>query len=849
MRPDKIQTICFAFAVCASFLIGGDVLAATIGKPVSNLGLVGYWSFDEGAGTVAHDLSGRGNNGAVANGMQWSLGKRGKAVQGDGIDDVVSIPDPANGSLDFGASTDFTLSAWVKSSDLSNTPFIIDKRRTFGGAASGYTLQLSSVGLPSLRIADGTNVASYGPSTGSYADGKWHHYVVSAKRVGTTRFYVDGVEVATADISSIGNITRALDLYIGSKDLTSTNTLNGSVDDVRIYNRAISAAEATGLYSSGQSSNLAATKTGLVGHWSMNEGSGTIVHDQSGNGRNGSLSNADSSTAWIAGKKGKSLDFDGVDDYVGIPWSLNLPAGTISIWMRSNSNFGATRVFFEGNGTQVASSPSFEGSGTSVNFYVANGCAKSVGYTQGQWTHFVGTWDGVNSALYKDGRLVSSSACANTESGFTQFNLGARGGGLAADVTLDDARIYNRALTAAEVASLYASTETTVNQSQNSRITDGLVAFWTFNGQDVADAGSQNFDRTAEFSSAGSCPIGWTCVGDAETASSSDGQGCVIATSLEGTRYIKAGCDMTVGTSTSPIFVIPANASKVAFLRAGGADASNGSGLFVRRASDDALICASQTGTDTDAFFADECTGLASYVGTKAYIQIADNQVSGWGKTYVDNIRIQDGSNNDISFGIRALDVIGSGGYAPVFGPFPVSGKVGQALSFDGTNDYIRQGSDLGFRGDVTLSVSAWFRPRGANSGNFPAIVDFQSQTGSCTGLYFTIKDNRPSIDFGSNRWRTTSALSQNRWYHIVVTKTPGLVSATSKIYIDGVEAASGLEAADCTPNVSAPGAGGLAIGRLTHTAEYVAGDIDEVRVYNRVLSANEAKQLYNMGR
>jgi hypothetical protein len=201
----------------------------------------------------------------------------------------------------------------------------------------------------------------------------------------------------------------------------------------------------------------------------------------------------------------------------------------------------------------------------------------------------------------------------------------------------------------------------------------------------------------------------------------------------------------------------------------------------------------------------------------------------------------------------RALDTSGFGYHGAIVNmsttSSPVAGKVGQALNFDGSNDYISPAIDLGFRGDVTMSASVWYRPRGANGGNFPAIVDFQSQGGTCTGLYFTIRDNRPSIDFGTNRWRATSALSENRWYHITVTKTPGLVSATSKVYVDGVEAAGSLEASDCTPNVSAPGAGGLVIGRLTHTSQYVNGDIDEVRIYNRALSAVEARQLYLLGK
>jgi hypothetical protein len=178
-----------------------------------------------------------------------------------------------------------------------------------------------------------------------------------------------------------------------------------------------------------------------------------------------------------------------------------------------------------------------------------------------------------------------------------------------------------------------------------------------------------------------------------------------------------------------------------------------------------------------------------------------------------------------------------------------VVGKVGQALSFNGSTSYVNQGVDMGFRGNISITVSAWYKATGANSGNFPAIVDFQSiNSGSCLGLYFTIRGNQPAIDFGGNRWRATAALSQNKWYHVVVTKSPGLLSTTSHIYVNGVEVAGAVENGDCTPNVSAPAAGGLVIGRLSHTIQYVQGVIDDVRIYNRTLSASEVSQLYKLG-
>jgi len=195
---------------------------------------------------------------------------------------------------------------------------------------------------------------------------------------------------------------------------------------------------------------------GLVGKWGLDEATGTIAYDMSGNGNDGTLANNPTratSTCWV----GYCLAFDGVNDYVIIPWSLNLSQGSISMWFKSNASWGDTKIFFEGDGTASASSPSFEGTSSLLRFYVANGCQLNVSYSQGEWNHVVGIWSGSNNYLYLNGVLVGSGTCTFTESNFSKFVAGSRSGTLAANSTIDDVRIYNRALTATEVKNLYES--------------------------------------------------------------------------------------------------------------------------------------------------------------------------------------------------------------------------------------------------------------------------------------------------------------------------------------------------------------------------------------------------------
>ena len=116
----------------------------------------------------------------------------------------------------------------------------------------------------------------------------------------------------------------------------------------------------------------------------------------------------------------------------------------------------------------------------------------------------------------------------------------------------------------------------------------------------------------------------------------------------DGTQLFEIGSDGTVGRAVSGVFTLPTNIAHVQFLRAGGADA--GSGLYVKRQSDDSMLCSAEDGKDTDTLFETSCTGLSSYSGEKVYIELLDTQISGWGKTYIDNIRLQDFSLNNIDF-------------------------------------------------------------------------------------------------------------------------------------------------------------------------------------------------------
>jgi len=176
-------------------------------------------------------------------------------------------------------------------------------------------------------------------SSVSVTDGKWHF--MSATYDGTTmRIYVDGVQTGSGTSFS-GNLpTQSGNVRVGA-DYQSTpgNFFTGSLDEVRIYNRALSASEIQALYKSGaQKFTAPPTNLGLVGYWSMNEGTGTVAGDGSGNGNRGILTGG---PTWVDGKRGKAINFDGGDDYVNAGSAGNFErtnSFTVSLWIKRNPN-------------------------------------------------------------------------------------------------------------------------------------------------------------------------------------------------------------------------------------------------------------------------------------------------------------------------------------------------------------------------------------------------------------------------------------------------------------------------------------------------------------------------------
>jgi hypothetical protein len=224
---------------------GAHTLSAVARDPAGNLGtaqiqvtvdnngapgpgLVAGYGFDEGTGTAAADISGDGH-GATLVGAGWAAGKFANAASFDGNDDRVDLP-----ALGTFYRAGFTFEAWVNKGSARKDEAVVG---TWDGG--GPMIWVDHV-TGHYRLTLGTDFDGYLDSGQAPVPGTWQH--VAATWNGTTaRFFVDGVEVANKTFA--GDIGSSNAWHVGAYRSSPVGFWDGLIDEVRIYDRALPAAE------------------------------------------------------------------------------------------------------------------------------------------------------------------------------------------------------------------------------------------------------------------------------------------------------------------------------------------------------------------------------------------------------------------------------------------------------------------------------------------------------------------------------------------------------------------------------------------------------------------------------
>ncbi|MGH7926233.1 MAG: LamG-like jellyroll fold domain-containing protein, partial [Candidatus Binatia bacterium] len=199
-------------------------------------GLRAAYAFSEGTGTTTADTSGNVNIGTLTNGPVWtSQGKYSNALSFDGVNDFVSVAD--NATLDLSGAG--TIEAWVKLDALGRWHSVIAKGNANSSAAHNYALEVTDSDRARCILGSGGSFREL-DSTVSIVAGQFRHLACTWD--GTTlSLYIDGTLNASVaqGLTPAGNTSP---LFIGQFGGNS-DRLDGTIDEVRIYNRALSQAE------------------------------------------------------------------------------------------------------------------------------------------------------------------------------------------------------------------------------------------------------------------------------------------------------------------------------------------------------------------------------------------------------------------------------------------------------------------------------------------------------------------------------------------------------------------------------------------------------------------------------
>jgi VCBS repeat-containing protein len=209
------------------------VAQTAFGACAGETGLVGCYQMEEGSGDAIYDGSSVGNDGTTTGGPTWVAGKIGTyALSLNGTSQSASVPD--NDSLDL--TTAFTIMGWIKPGKTGTQDLI---KKASMGATNGFEISLSSTTKVFFRINQNTNLDVYRiNSTTSYPiDGNTWMHVAATFSGGIMKLYINGVQEG-GDLAAPAPEVNTLPLMLGAQ-ITSTRYYQGLMDDVRLYDRAL----------------------------------------------------------------------------------------------------------------------------------------------------------------------------------------------------------------------------------------------------------------------------------------------------------------------------------------------------------------------------------------------------------------------------------------------------------------------------------------------------------------------------------------------------------------------------------------------------------------------------------
>ncbi|MBI2550033.1 hypothetical protein HYV83_02530 [Candidatus Woesearchaeota archaeon] len=475
--------------------------------------------FDEGTGANVTDSSPYGNNGKITGAFFTNDSISGSALSFGTNDNVTIAASPT-----LSPDKAITVMAWLKLSSWSDSRVLALADDV--SDLDGYVLR-TDVPSDSIFFSVGNGTKRDSSAVFPIDVNKWMH-IAGTYNGSLIRIFKNGVENGSGT-AHLENITYTPNILFAIGKAYDANGVTGIIDEVKIVNRSLTAAEISADYRKGvrfgssdgeaptsesgvvwqpgryvENLSLSAPYANTTAYLRLDDGSGTTATDLSGSGNSGSFQGAANNASWTNDSvSGYALKFDGVDDFVKIPLSASLNATwngsngfTVSAWLkRGNISTGNYPIIKESTGASGDWWISTGGNWICNSGGGSGTASTGVRVINGEWHFITLTYNTTLLSCFLDGVLYATDTTPGSMSrSNTSVFLGAWGSGDGVNAggywngTVDELRIVNRTLSAAEILADYRKAAKGLGLLSNDYINysatgnfnerEGTVEFW-----------------------------------------------------------------------------------------------------------------------------------------------------------------------------------------------------------------------------------------------------------------------------------------------------------------------------------------------------------------------------------
>lgn len=861
------------------------------GGPAGTLpGLVGYWTFNEGSGTTAADSSGNGLTATLSNGVSWTTGIVGGAVSANGTNQFITIP-----SLNLTATSAASVAMWVNRTYTSGAgDVLLEFSSNFNSTTNAFGLfpeGAGDCGVPATEIGlvgnSGYDIKCYTqPSSGV-----WHHLVVvydyTQSAANSVTFYVDGIlqtalkqPFSTNNSGKFGNYP----IYLFSRGGNS-NFSAGQIGDLQIYNRALSASDVQTLYNE-VSSDF--TLTALPSSQTVVQGSGTsyTATVASLNGFSGSVAMTATGLPTGATASFSPTPVTSGSSTMTVTTASTTPAGTYTVTITGTSGTltHSANVALVVNAAAnpdfaIAAAPSSQSVSAGSTTSFTNTITASGGFSSPVALTVSGLPTGATGIFTPTSVSGSGSSTLNvttstaTPTGSYTLTIAGTSGSLAHSATAI------LVVTAAPSFSLSASPSSqTVVQGASTSFTptvtpangfSSAVAFTvsglptgatgTFNPTSVTGSGSSTLTVvTSTSTAAGSYTL--TITGTSGSLVQTSTVTLVVNSAPSFSLAVSPTSQTVVqgaGTSfTSTVTALNGFSASASFAVSGLPTGATGtfSPTSVTGSGSSALSIVTSSTAATGSYTL-TVTGTSGTITQSTTVTLVIASASGGGSSGATLPGLVGYWTFSEGAGGTAADSSGNGNTMSLFdGITWGAGKVGGSITANGVNQYATTPS-INLTSTSQVSVSAWVN-RTYTSAAGDALFEFSDNFNSTQNAFGFFPEGAadcgvPAMEIslkGNNGYdiKCFAQPTSGAWHLLTVVYDENNTAANSvTLYVDGA-----LQTALSQPYSSANSTtfGNYPIYLFSRGGNtgFSAGQISDMQIYNRALSAADVQTLYN---